>query len=500
MRSIFSILALLSCLGLLSQTITLSDSDIAAFYGAEGHGRSTTGGRGQNIYQVTNLNDSGSGSLRNALDLAEANGGGIIIFRVGGTINLSSDIFTNGSNITIAGETAPGDGIAIYGGEYEINSAENIIMRHIRIRVGDPKAAVNTTDGLRFRMDGTTTGNWSGYMIDHVSLSWSQDELLAVESRNDGMENFTISNSIIAEPFETNYGGLLWGGPTSANQTYNFSYIKNFFARVEARVMRSSGADARFEFINNYVFNYDEAVYPTTENYFDVIGNVFETGQGVEPFSTIRLEPCTSNCDPDITDISTTRGHWTDNTKDGGAISVTDAVTGTLVNEGTPGVSSGYTAMANALVKSHVLNNAGARATMEGLDQLDASYVANATDQTGWATYPNAEADTGGLPTLSSGTAYADSDGDGLSDEFETVNGGSISPSTRPATATLVDGTIIDQSGVTNYATTGYTYMDIFLGELAGDWGSAPQGGGGGGGSSTPDGVKNGTSGMLISH
>jgi hypothetical protein len=126
--------------------------------------------------------------------------------------------------------------------------------------------------------------------------------------------------------------------------------------------------------------------------------------------------------------------------------------------------------MGSGNVKLYILSNAGARNGISGLDALDAEYVNDATNDTG-GSYASNEAGTSGLPNLGSETRPGnyDTDNDGLSDAYENANGGSIAPATRPATATLTDGTIIDQTAVT--AGIRYTHMDIFLAELAGDWG-----------------------------
>jgi pectate lyase len=135
------------------QTITLSDSDITAFYGAVGHGKVATGGRGQSVVFVTNTNDSGSGSLREAV----AGSNRYIVFTVGGTITLSTDLFISGDNITIAGETAPGDGIAVYGDETVV-TGDNVVIRHMRFRNGDASSSEDS-----FRLLGSSLRHYLYY-------------------------------------------------------------------------------------------------------------------------------------------------------------------------------------------------------------------------------------------------------------------------------------------------------------------------------------------------
>src|SRR5690606_33094797 len=132
-----------------------------AFPGAEGYGRFARGGRGGRVIEVTNLDDAGPGSLRAAV---EAEGPRTVVFRVGGTINLESKLIIRNPYITIAGQTAPGDGIAVGGYTFGCLGARDVIMRYVRIRVGD---TAGTT------MDGTGFASTDHAIYDHCSISWS---------------------------------------------------------------------------------------------------------------------------------------------------------------------------------------------------------------------------------------------------------------------------------------------------------------------------------------
>src|SRR5690606_16312399 len=144
--------------------------ELKAFPGAEGFGKDATGGRGGRVIQVTNLNASGSGSLRAAL---EASGTRTVVFRVGGTIDLGNvRVYIENPNLTIAGETAPGDGILIRNGTLAI-SANNVIVRHLRIRGSAPGDDCMVIKSFN-------SSPVENVIIDHSSLSWGEDENLAV--------------------------------------------------------------------------------------------------------------------------------------------------------------------------------------------------------------------------------------------------------------------------------------------------------------------------------
>lgn len=195
-----------------------------AFPGAEGHGRFVTGGRGGKIYHVTNLNDSGTGSFREAVK----SGKRIIVFDVAGVIALKSDL-KFADNITILGQTAPSPGITLR--YYTVQPGSNNIIRFIRIRRGQEK---NINDGA----DASWQRNKTGIIFDHCSFSWSIDEVASFYDNN----NFTMQWCTVAESLTNpghskgahGYGGI-WGGKLA-------SFHHNFVAHLMNRGPRFNGA------------------------------------------------------------------------------------------------------------------------------------------------------------------------------------------------------------------------------------------------------------------
>jgi len=195
-----------------------------AFPGAEGHGRYVTGGRGGKVVHVTNLNDSGTGSLREAVK----SGKRIIVFDVAGVIALKSDL-KFADNITILGQTAPSPGITLR--YYTVQPGSNNIIRFLRIRRGEEK---NINDGA----DATWQRNKTGIIFDHCSFSWSIDEVASFYDNN----NFTMQWCTVAESLTNpghskgahGYGGI-WGGKLA-------SFHHNFIGHLMNRGPRFNGA------------------------------------------------------------------------------------------------------------------------------------------------------------------------------------------------------------------------------------------------------------------
>ena len=231
-----------------SKPSDLLQAKIPAFPGAEGGGAFTVGGRGGKVYVVTNLNDNGSGSFRYA---CEQGGARIVVFNVAGIIRLKSPVIIRAPYITIAGQTAPGDGVCIAGESVWVDT-HDVVVRYMRFRRGET-VVTRRDDGL----GGNPVGN---IMIDHVSASWGLDENMSmyrhVYERNSEKPqklptvNVTIQNSIFSEALDTYnhaFGSTIGG--------LNSTFMRNLWANNIAR-NPSVGMYGDFGFVNNVIFNW----------------------------------------------------------------------------------------------------------------------------------------------------------------------------------------------------------------------------------------------------
>ena len=219
--------------------MVMAQNGAPAFPGAEGHGRYVTGGRSGKIVHVTNLNDSGTGSFRDAVSSSNR----IVVFDVGGIIELKSDLTIKG-NVTILGQTAPAPGITLR--YYTVRpNGDNIIMRFIRVRRGEE---VNVNDGA----DATWCRGFTGMVLDHCSFSWSIDEIASFYDNTNFTMQWCTLGEALANPGHTkgehSYGGI-WGGKGA-------SFHHNYLCHMQNRVPRFCGARYADEYAK-----YDKTMY-----------------------------------------------------------------------------------------------------------------------------------------------------------------------------------------------------------------------------------------------
>jgi hypothetical protein len=247
-----AICVLILCLFLLFEVSSVLALD--AFPGAEGFGRSAIGGRGGVIYEVTNLSDSGAGSFRAAVI---ATGPRIVVFRVSGTIRLSSSLKITHPYITIAGQTAPGGGICVAGRNFGIE-ANDVVIRYMRFRLGDE---------TRQESDTVTISKGHNIILDHCSVSWSIDETLSTDVSTDVMGDLTVQWCMVTQSLNNSihskgahgYGSLIRGG---YNKGYSFHH--NLYAHHMGRSPRPGNYNGYifdpcgliFDFRNNVVYNW----------------------------------------------------------------------------------------------------------------------------------------------------------------------------------------------------------------------------------------------------
>jgi hypothetical protein len=278
----------------------LPQAEIPSFPGAQGGGMYSFGGRGGKVFVVTNLNDSGSGSFREAL---EAGGPRIVVFNVAGIIKLKDRIRVRAPYITMDGGTAPGSGVCIAGNTVELET-HDVVIRHMRFRRGETWVG-ERNDSL----GGNPIGN---IMIDHVSASWGLDENMSMYRHMyqppDGSKelklptvNITIQNSIFSEALGTynhSFGSTLGG--------YNSTFHHNLWACNAGR-NPSVGMIYDFTFANNVVFNWRHRTVDGGDHrsFYSIINNYFKPGPVTpqdEPIGYRLLKPESRRARPPVDD------------------------------------------------------------------------------------------------------------------------------------------------------------------------------------------------------
>ena len=236
-----------------------SRAQLPAFPGAEGFGKFATGARGGTVYHVTTTNDSGAGSFRDAVSVS----GRTVVFDIGGIIDYQTPRYAPKPNITIAGQTAPGDGVTLYGNGLSFSGSHNALVRFLRVREG-----INGDSGT----DAMGIANGHDMIFDHMSISWGRDETFSV---NGSITNISIQSCIIAQGLQTHSaGGLIQAdGGVSILRCL---YIDND--------TRNPKVKFKNEFVNNVVANWETIGYnmggdSAGESWVNVFNNYFIKGQ-----------------------------------------------------------------------------------------------------------------------------------------------------------------------------------------------------------------------------
>lgn len=411
-----------------------------AFPGAEGFGKYTTGGRGGEVRIVTNLNDDGEGSFRKAV---VANKPRIVVFAVSGTIHLKSELNIKG-NVTIAGQTAPGDGICVADHPVKI-AGDNVIIRYIRFRLGDRYQNLGKVPGSGHD-DALTASGVKNLIIDHCSLSWSTDEVLSLY-RGDSV---TLQWNIISEPLNYSYHfekgdtdfqrhgyGGIWGGA-------HLSAHHNLIAHCVSRTPRFNGIRLGAEtelvdFRNNVIYNWQHNnVYGGEGGNYNIVNNYYKYGPSTN--KNVRARIVNPNKEEKL---NVPFGKWyvAGNYVDGAPEVTTNNVLGiTMGNKGTEEdkksavLNKAHTAIALPLISAvqafeNVLKNAGA--SLPARDTLDQRIINDVKNRTGriidvQGGYPHGtpyEQTVNAWPSLKTGVAPIDTDKDGMPDEWELKNG-----------------------------------------------------------------------------
>ena len=474
----------------LAATAVFAQEKTPAFPGAEGFGRYVSGGRGGNVYHVTSLADDGTeGTLRWALGKSGAK---TIVFDVSGTIHLQSSLNISMGNVTIAGQTAPGDGICV--ADYPVAiKANNVIVRYMRFRLGNKNVLLNGADGW----DAFGGMDQENIIVDHCSVSWSIDECLSVL----GNKNTTVQWCLVAQSLVNSghskgahgYGGN-WGGSGA-------SFHHNLIAHHGSRTPRlgprpTTQLDERMDMRNNVIYNFggngcyggegmtvnivnnyykpgpgtstDKKGYRIagigirTQSYVDTYpayapalhlwGKYFVTGNYNTKYSSVNNDNWTYGIINQI-DASGCDGTFTAETKD----SIKLAEPMDFVATTTHSADDAY---------DRVLDYAGASLSRDSFDELMVSDARNgAASYTGKGLskgFVNSQDDNrpadaaddwSAWPTLNSTAAPIDTDGDGMPDEWEKSNG--LDPS--------------DPSDGKTIGTDGYSNLENYLNSLVAD-------------------------------
>ncbi len=424
-----------------------------AFPGAEGYGRFAIGGRGGRIIAVTNLNDSGPGSLREAV---EAAGPRTVVFQTGGTIQLKSKLLIRNPYITIAGQTAPGDGICVRGYTFGCFGTHDVIMQHVRLRVGDESGST---------MDGTGFASSDHCIFDHCSISWSIDE--AVSSRS--AKNITLQRCIVAEAlnvanhqkYKPGTGHSFAGSISGDIGSFHHNLLAHCAGRnwsLAGGLNRGGKFAGRLDIRNNVVYNWQHRTNDGGVKTLNLVNNLYIPGPATKVFHLLKPDAGATN-DRQQYYVSGNRmeGRF-DQHSDNWTTAVT--VAAELLPEiklDQPFCEPLCTTTSIDDLLENVLQDVGANC--QGWDKVDQRIVADVRNRTassqgsktGIPGIIDSQTDVGGWPDLQTGTAPQDTDRDGMPDSWEKAHG--LNPSVQDHNQQM--------------SHTDVTAIELYLAELA---------------------------------
>jgi len=416
-------------------------SDLPAFPGAQGFGANTPGGRGGRVLFVTNLEDSGPGSLREACG---ADGPRIVIFRVSGTIALKSNLTVTRPYLTVAGQTAPGDGICLRDSTFGI-ATHDVVIRHLRCRLGDEtKRQADAFDVLHGSRN---------VVVDHVSASWSIDEALSLSGNN---AFITIQWCLIGESLQESKhakGPHGYGSLARANGPVTFHH--NLWIHNDSRNPRLGDNYGRgpdfptFDVRNNVLYNYGSTACGLTQGNLSVnyVANYIRPGPNSTAKVPITIGPNRSEMDFYIRDnVVDGRDELTrDNTRFFSQVEADGRRVVRILDQPIP-TPQVATVPADEAVDV-VLADVGASRPKR--DAVDTRLVHHVRTRTGRMI--NSQTEVGVWPELKSAPAPADTDNDGMPDSWEVQNG--LNPN--------------DAGDATKLSPSRYTWVEEYLNSLA---------------------------------
>jgi pectate lyase len=383
---------------------------VPAFPGAEGFGAYAKGGRGGAVCEVTNLNDSGAGSLRNCID---AQGPRIVVFRLGGTILLKTPLVIRNPYITIAGQSATGGGIALRGGHLRI-ATHDVVVRYLRVRPGPDVQKPDIGDGIEL-LSGS-----HNVIVDHCSVSWATDENMSMWGNGqeaDSISDITFQWNIDAEALycSTHPKGCHSMGMLVKNGATRVSIHHNLLAHnVERNPILIAG---EADFVDNVIYDYRDTMRLNTEGVIpikaNVVDNYFKLGPQTPRDWEIRVTD-------EYLDSGSMLYFLGNRALDDRATKTRDAVVscGSGVCSWTVPTRLNYPSITTASAEEafkQVLANAGA--TLPVRDDADQRIVKEVATGTGHII--NDPSEVGGWPVLKSDPPLPDSDHDGMPDDWE---------------------------------------------------------------------------------